>query len=125
VSVKPVEWLGSSRRDIQSFPSDARQVAGFQLYRVQQGLEPNDWKPLPNVGAGVKEIRIHTGLEHRVLCTANLADAVYVLHVFQKKARKTPKQDLDTARKRFRALLERQRRKNGAKKQSQTTPKNK
>ena len=63
---KPLIWLGSSQRDLKAFPQDARSVAGFQLRRVQQGLEPNDWKPMTEVGAGVQEIRLHTGLEHRV-----------------------------------------------------------
>jgi phage-related protein len=118
VSVKLIQWLGSSRRDIQAFPNDARQVAGFQLYRVQRGLDSNDWKPMPNVGSGVKEIRVHTDLEHRVLYTANLADAIYVLHVFEKKTKKTPKRDLDIARERFRALLNSRRRTNAAKKKA-------
>ncbi|HEU4341425.1 MAG TPA: type II toxin-antitoxin system RelE/ParE family toxin [Candidatus Binatia bacterium] len=59
-------------------------MAGFQLRRIQQGLEPNDWKPMPRVGPGVQEIRIHTGLEHRVFYLAKLAEGVYVLHAFEK-----------------------------------------
>jgi phage-related protein len=90
VSVKLIQWLGSSRRDIQAFPNDARQVAGFQLYRVQRGLDSNDWKPMPNVGSGVKEIRVHTDLEHRVLYTANLADAIYVSACFREENEEDP-----------------------------------
>ena len=63
---KRLLWLGSARRDIRSFPKPARRVAGFQLLRVQQGLEPNDWKPMASIGVGVQEIRIHTETEHRV-----------------------------------------------------------
>lgn len=85
MAVKLIRWLGTSRRDIQVFPADARQAAGFQLYCVQQGLDPNDWKPMPSVGPGVKEIRIHTGREHRVLYAAHIAGAIYVLHAFEKK----------------------------------------
>jgi len=66
VSDKPLFWLGSSRSDVRAFPADARRVAGLQLRRVQQGLEPNDWKPMPDVGPGVQEIRVHTGVEHRI-----------------------------------------------------------
>ena len=87
---KPLVWLGSSRQDLRSFPPDARRVAGFQLRRVQQGLEPNDWKPMTTVGAGVQEIRIRTELEHRVFYVAKFTDAVYVIHVFEKRTRKTP-----------------------------------
>ena len=98
-------WLGSSRNDLKAFPRDARRVAGFQLRRVQQGLEPNDWKPMPPVGPGVREIRIHTGLAHRVFYLAKFMEGVYVLHAFEKRTRKTPKRDLELARDRFRALV--------------------
>lgn len=80
-------------------------MAGFQLRRVQQRLEPNDWKPTPTVGPGVREIRIHTGLEHRVFYVAKFAEGVYVLHAFEKQASKTPKHELELARDRFRALV--------------------
>jgi phage-related protein len=102
---KPLFWLGSSRNDLKAFPPDARRVAGFQLRRVQQGLEPNDWKPMPTVGPGVREIRIHTGLEHRVFYVAKFTEDVYVVHAFEKRTRKTAKQDLELARDRFRALV--------------------
>jgi len=90
---------------MRSFPEDVRQVAGFQLWRVQRGLEPNDWKPMPSVGLGVREIRIHTDVESRVLYIAKFAEAVYVLHAFEKRARKTPKEDLGFAKERFRSLI--------------------
>jgi hypothetical protein len=57
---KPLIWLGSSRRDIRTFPTLARQLAGLQLRRVQQGLDPDDWKPMQTVGPGVREIRIQS-----------------------------------------------------------------
>jgi phage-related protein len=72
---------------------------------VQQGLDPNDWKPMPGVGAGAREIRIRTGLDHRVLYVATFVEAVYVIHAFEKKTRKTPGHDLQLARERFRALV--------------------
>lgn len=109
MSVKPIQWLGSSRRDLRAFPTDAKQVAGFQLYRVQCGLEPNDWKPIASVGPGVREIRIRTNLEHRVFYTATMPDTIYILHAFEKKAQKTPKRDLDIARDRLRSLVHRKR----------------
>jgi phage-related protein len=102
---KPLKWVGSSRDDLRRFPDDARVVAGFQLRRVQGGLEPNDWKPMPSVGPGVREIRIHTGLEHRVLYVARLAEGVYVLHAFEKRSRKTAKTDLDLARHRLAVVI--------------------
>jgi phage-related protein len=57
------------------------------------------------VGPGVREIRVHTGLEHRVLYVAKFAEAIYVLHAFEKRTRKTPARDVDLARQRFRALV--------------------
>jgi len=102
---KPLVWVGDSREVVRGFPDAARQIAGFQLWRVQLGLEPNDWKPMPSVGLGVQEIRIHTGVEHRVLYLAKFAEAVYVLHTFEKRTRQTPKDDVELARSRLRLLL--------------------
>ena len=102
---KATWWLGSSRDDIRAFPEDARRLAGFQLRRVQQGLEPNDWKPMATIGPGVQEIRIHTTREHRVVYIAKFVEAVYVVHAFEKRSRKTPKPDLDLARQRLQQLL--------------------
>ncbi len=77
--------------------------------RVQKGLDPNDWKPISSVGASVREIRIRTGREHRVLYIAKFAEAVYVLHAFEKRTRKTRKRDLEVARERLRTLIMRRR----------------
>jgi len=103
--MKQIQWLGSSRADLKEFPADARRVAGFQLHLVQLGFDPNDWKPFRSVGPGVREIRVHTGLEHRVVYVATFAEAVYVLHAFAKKTAKTAKRDVKVARARFQALL--------------------
>ncbi len=103
---KPVTWLGSSLEDIRRFPEDVRRSAGYQLRRVQEGLQPNDWKPVPDVGTGVQEIRLRTGGEHRVFYVARFAEAVYVLHGFEKKTQKTPKRDLELARARYRDLIQ-------------------
>lgn len=112
MSDKPLFWLGSSRSDLKTFPLDARRVSGFELRRVQQGLEPNDWKPMPTVGPGAQEIRIHTGLEHRIFYVAKFADGVYVLHTFEKRTRRTPKREVELARERFRALVMKRRTEN-------------
>lgn len=102
---KPIVWLGDSRATIRAFPEGVRQIAGFQLWRIQRGLEPNDWKPMPSVGSGVQEIRIHGDVEHRVLYVAKFVEAVYVLHAFEKRTRRTPKEDLSLAQQRFRSLI--------------------
>ena len=80
---------------------------------MQRGLEPNDWKPVPSVGLGVQEIRIRTGTEHRVLHIAKFAEAVYVLHAFEKRTRRTAQQDLDLARQRLHALITQRARQKG------------
>lgn len=103
---KPLIWLGTSRRDLRAFPANARRVAGFQLRRVQQGLEPNDWKPMPSIGPGVQEIRVHTNLEHRVSYIAKFSEGIYVLHAFEKRTRKTARAHVALARERLRALLQ-------------------
>lgn len=101
---KPLIWLGSSGRDLRGFPAIARRLAGFQLRRVQQGLDPDDWKPMQTVGPGVREIRIHIAGAHRVFYVATRAEAIYVLHAFEKKTRKTSSHDLKIGRDRFRTL---------------------
>ena len=101
---EPLVWLGTSRRDIRAFPALARRLAGFQLRRVQQGLDPDDWKPMQTIGSGVREIRIHIAGAHRVFYVATRAEAIYVLHAFEKKTRKTTSHDLEIGRDRFSAL---------------------
>jgi phage-related protein len=98
-------WIASSRRDLRAFPDDARARAGYEVYRVQQGLEPTDCKPMSSVAEGVREIRVHTGREHRVLYVAKFVEAVYVLHVFEKKTQRTARADVELARARYRQLV--------------------
>jgi phage-related protein len=72
---KPLYWLGASLEDLRAFPKEARRAAGHQLDLVQQGLEPHDWKPMPAVGTGVYEIRVHVRAEYRVFYVAKFAEA--------------------------------------------------
>ena len=104
---KPVEFRGSSLDDLRAFPVPARREAGHQIDQVQQGREPDDWKPMPRVGSGVKEIRVRDAAgAFRVIFVAKFAAAIYVLHCFQKKTQKTSKSDLDLAEKRYRELTQ-------------------
>lgn len=106
---KPVAFCGSSLDDLRAFPPQVRREAGYQLDRVQSGFEPDNWKPMNTLGQGVKEIRIRdVSGAFRVIYAARFADAVYVLHCFQKKTEKTAKTDLDLAAKRYRDLLKEQ-----------------
>jgi len=102
--MKPLNFVGSSLDDLRNFPDEARRAAGFELRAVQNGIEPSDWKPIRAVGPGVKEIRIHVLGEWRVIYVGKLRDAVYVLHAFQKKARKMSWRDIDLARQRYRQI---------------------
>ena len=89
MSDKALRWVGTSLEDLSAFPEVARREAGYQLRRVQQGLLPDDWKPMPTVGPGVYEIRIHSTVEHRIFYIAKFAEAMYVLHAFEKRTRQT------------------------------------
>lgn len=103
---KPLSFRGSALADLRAFPATVRQEVGYQLDKVQRGLEPKDWKPMATVGQGVHEIRIRDANgAFRVIYVAKLAEAIYVLHCFQKKTQKTSKADLDLAEARYRALL--------------------
>ena len=104
--MKPLRFLGDSLKSLREFPSDSRQDAGYQLDQVQRGKQPDDFKPMPSIGKGVEEIRVRdeTGA-YRVIYTARLADAVYVLHCFQKKTQATSRRDIELARSRFLELV--------------------
>jgi len=103
--LRPIRWLGSSLDDIRAMPEDARRDIGVELTLVQGGDLPTDWKPIRGVGAGVMEIRVHRPGEFRVIYVAKFAEAVYVLHAFGKKSQRTPKTDLDLAKRRYAQML--------------------
>lgn len=101
-----IVWMGSSKKELQNvFSAPARKEAGYQIYRIQMGFDPKDWKPMPSVASGVREIRIHAENEYRILYVAGFEEALFVLHAFAKKTQKTPKRDLDLARERFELVV--------------------
>ena len=104
--MKPLQFLGDSLSRLREFSPDAKQDAGYQLDKVQRGERPDDFKSMPSIGKGVEEIRIwdESGA-YRVIYTARLADAIYVLHAFQKKTQATAKRDIDLAKARFADLI--------------------
>ena len=103
---KEIRWVGSAYKDLLNFPDDARRQVGFQLGKVQAGLEPEDWKPFDDVGAGTREIRIRDASgAYRVMYIAKFEEAVYVLHCFQKKTQATSDQDKNIAEARYRAVV--------------------
>ena len=104
--MKAVRFLGDSLKCLREFPAVARQDAGYQLDRVQRGLLANDFKPMPSIGKGVEEIRVWDDSgTYRVIYTARLVDAVYVLHCFQKKTQTTSRRDIELAQARFTDLM--------------------
>ena len=104
--MKRILWLGTSREDVRAFPAVARREAGFQLNKVQHGEEPDDWRPMNNIGAGVREIRIREASgAFRVIYVARFAEGIYVLHAFQKKTQQTSRQDLQMAQSRYKSMV--------------------
>lgn len=103
--MKPIVWLGDSLARVRDFPAEARREAGYQLERVQEERQPAHWKPMSSVGAGVSEIRVRAGGAYRVIYVAKYAEAIYVLHTFQKKSRKASRLDIELARERYKALI--------------------
>jgi phage-related protein len=106
---KPIRWMGSARRDLAAFPDEARQAAGYNLRLVQNGLMPEDWKPVETVGSGTYEVRVSTpppdSAQYRVFFVAKFEEAVYVLHAFEKKSRKTSRHDLELGRARYAEMI--------------------
>jgi phage-related protein len=105
MALKPVTFHGDSLDRVRDFSPDARRDAGYELYQLQKGRDPSDWKPMPAVGSGVREIRIRDGKgAYRVIYIATMVDAIHVLHAFEKKSQKTARRDIDTATFRLRQL---------------------
>lgn len=103
---KEIRWVGSAYVDLLAFPAETRRQAGFQLGKIQAGLEPDDWKPFDAVGAGTREIRLReVGGAFRVMYVARFEEAIYVLHCFQKKTQATNLQDRRIAAARYRAIV--------------------
>jgi phage-related protein len=105
MSDKPIQWIGTSKNDLKSFPEDARRKAGLELRLVQQGKQPIDFKPMPIIGKGTEEIRIKTGDAYRVFYVARFPEAVYILHAFGKKTQKTSKKDIELGQKRYQQMI--------------------
>ncbi len=107
----PIEWEGSSYHDLMGFSDDGKRNAGFQLGRLQNGLDPTGWKPLKGLAkdiSGVREIRIWADDGgYRVAYTVKFGDAIIVLHCFEKKTQQTSKKDIELIVKRYKEARER------------------
>jgi phage-related protein len=104
--VRPVIWHGSSRADLRAMPEQVRRDIGQALYAAQQGLTDPAAKPLKGFGAArvMEIVERHRGDAYRAVYTAHFENAVYVLHVFQKKSKTgiaTPRHDIELIRRRY------------------------
>ncbi len=106
-NLKPIEWMGDSLARLRAAAPDLRHKTGHQLELVQVGDEPEDFKPMPDVGPGVMEIRVHAATEFRVFYVARFAEAIYVLHCFTKKTQATRKADFELGRQRYASVIAR------------------
>jgi phage-related protein len=108
--MRPLVWLGNSKRNLREFPPDARRIIGDELQLLQYGGMPKDAKPFKGVGSGVIEIALrHDGEAYRTVVALQLGWSIYVLHAFQKKSKKgiaTPKQDVDLIKQRYKEAKE-------------------
>ena len=107
--IKRIEWVGSSRKDIRALPDEVRDSFGYALYVAQQGGRAANVKPLRGFsGASVLEVvEDNDGDTYRAVYTVRFSDAIYVLHVFQKKSKRgtqTPAHEMDVIRERLRAV---------------------
>lgn len=106
--MKAACFVGTAREDLAAFPESARRRVGYELFMVQVGREPADYKPIPSVGPGACEIRVRDEAgAFRVIYVVKLAHTVYVLHAFQKKTRKTSRADIELAARRYKVIGER------------------
>jgi len=103
--LRPVVWLGDSKRNIRDFPEGAQKLLGDELQLVQFGGMPKDAKPFKGVGSGVVELALRYASDaYRVVLALQIGKRIYVLHAFQKKSKKgveTPKRDVDLIKKRY------------------------
>lgn len=107
---KPIDWVGSSLKDLKSFPTTVQQAFGFGLYQVQMGETPASAKPLKGKLTGVYELReTHDGNAYRAVYIARLKDKIYILHCFQKKSKSgisTPQKDIALIEQRLKLAKE-------------------
>lgn len=104
-SVACVEWLGDSLNAVKTWGAAAKQRAGYELYQLQTGCQPSDWRPMRAIGPGAREIRIHLEKEYRIIYVVKVQDTVHVLHAFIKKSTVTKKADIEKARERYKQAV--------------------
>lgn len=105
--IKAAEFLGDSRARLCAFPEKAQAALGYSLHLIQIGEEPSNWKPMTDIGDAVYELREQADKRaFRLAYIARFEEAIYVLHVFEKKTAKTAPKDKAVIEQRFKALVE-------------------
>ena len=108
--LRPIVWLGNTKKNLLAFPKEVTQKIGYKLQLIQSGNIPTDTKPFKDVGSGIYEIALkHDKEAYRCVQALQLGEKIYVLHVFQKKAKKgisTPKPDVDLIKQRYKDAKE-------------------
>jgi phage-related protein len=100
-----IAWEGDSREVLKGFPDGVRQNFGFELWQLQLGERPTDYRPLTSIGPGVFELRDQDERAwYRVVYLSRIEDVIYVLHCFEKKSREMPRKDFEKAKQRFKAV---------------------
>lgn len=95
---KDIIWHGDSLESVKTFPFRIRRAVGTELRRLQQGLEPTNWKPMKSIGLGVREVRVNIDGAFRVIYVMARPDRIHVLHAFRKKTQRTAVADIRLAR---------------------------
>jgi phage-related protein len=107
--IRPVAWLGDSRKQVRSFPPEVRKSIGAALYDAQKGEKAPTAKPFRGIGGGVFEIALRFDKDaYRAVYAVQVGRRIYVLHAFQKKSKhgiKTPRQDVEVIEQRYRQAL--------------------
>jgi len=109
-TLKPLNWVGSAKKDLKTLPQDVQDTFGYALYLAQTGEKHDAAKPLKGFGSAavLEVVENEQGNTYRAVYTVQIEDAVYVLHCFQKKSTKgiaTPKVDVDLIKERLKAAL--------------------
>jgi phage-related protein len=109
--IKNIVWIGSSRRDLRTFPAEVKDVMGYALYKAQVGLKAPTAKPLRGFGGTsvLEVVEDHQTDTYRAVYTVKFSEFVYVLHAFQKKSKKgiaTPKPEIDLIKRRLKVAEE-------------------
>jgi phage-related protein len=116
IYLRPLVWMGDSRKNIRSFPDEVQASVGYALQLVQAGETPADAKPFKGVSSGVYEISKRYDTDtYRAVYAVKIGEKIYVLHAFQKKSKqgiKTPQSDVDLIKQRYKDALEREQKNN-------------